>query len=151
MDPQQRLILQTAYQAVAQSGYYHNYDSDKRIGCYIGLVANDYENNISHTTPNAFSATGALRSYVAGKVSHYFGWTGPGMTLDTACSASTVAITLACQSILSGECSAALAGGTNFYSTPMFFQNLAAGSFLSPSGQCKPFDADADGYCKYPP
>ncbi|QUC19081.1 uncharacterized protein UV8b_03322 [Ustilaginoidea virens] len=148
MDPQQRLILQTAYQAVAQSGYYHRRRVNRRIGCYIGCVANDYENNISHTTPTAFSATGALRSYIAGKVSHYFGWTGPGMTLDTACSASTVAIDLACKSILSGDCVAALAGGTNFYSTPMFFQNLAAGSFLSATGQCKPFDARADGYCR---
>ena len=148
MDPQQRLILQAAYQAVAQSGYYHKSRLDSRIGCYIGVVANDYENNISHTSPNAFSATGTLRSYIAGKVSHYFGWTGPGMTLDTACSASTVGINLACQAILSGECSAALAGGTNFYSTPMFFQNLAAGSFLSSTGQCKPFDAKADGYCR---
>lgn len=148
MDPQQRLILQTAYQAVAQSGYYHRPGADRRIGCYIGCVANDYENNISHTTPTAFSATGALRSYISGKVSHYFGWTGPGMMIDTACSASTVAIDLACRAILSGDCSAALAGGTNFYSTPMFFQNLAAGSFLSATGQCKPFDAKADGYCR---
>ncbi|EAQ83182.1 hypothetical protein CHGG_09586 [Chaetomium globosum CBS 148.51] len=112
MDPQQRLILQTAYQAVAQAGYYFqpkgNKSSDRRIGCYIGAVTNDYEYNISHAIPNAFSATGALRSYIAGKVSHFFGWTGPAMTLDTACSASTVAIDLAIQAILSGECSAAL-------------------------------------------
>lgn len=113
MDPQQRLILQTAYQAVAQSGYYFQPAGDKststpRIGCYIGSVTNDYEYNISHEVPNAFSATGALRSYIAGKVSHFFGWTGPAMTLDTACSASTVAIDLACQAILSDECSAAL-------------------------------------------
>jgi acyl transferase domain-containing protein len=148
MDPQQRLILQAAYQAVAQSGYYHNPKADRRIGCYIGVVANDYENNIACTTPTPFSATGALRSYIAGKVSHYFGWTGPGMTIDTACSASTVALDLARQAILSGDCSAALVGGTNFYSTPMFFQNLAAGSFLSPTGQCKPFDTKADGYCR---
>jgi acyl transferase domain-containing protein len=148
MDPQQRLILQAAYQAVAQSGYYHIAKQNSRIGCYIGVVANDYENNIACTTPTAFSATGALRSYIAGKVSHYFGWTGPGMTLDTACSASTVAIDLACRAILTGDCEAALAGGTNFYTTPMFFQNLAAGSFISASGQCKPFDAKADGYCR---
>lgn len=151
MDPQQRLMLQAAYQAVAQSGYYNvnmNVHSPNKVGCYVGVVANDYENNISHTTPIAFSATGALRSYIAGKVSHYFGWTGPAMTVDTACSASTVAIDLACKAILSGECSAALAGGTNFYSSPMFFQNLAAGSFLSTTGQCKPFDSKADGYCR---
>ncbi|KAK1250816.1 hypothetical protein MKX07_005371 [Trichoderma sp. CBMAI-0711] len=151
MDPQQRLMLQAAYQAVAQSGYYNanlNVHGPTKVGCYIGVVANDYENNISHTTPIAFSATGALRSYIAGKVSHFFGWTGPAMTVDTACSASTVALDLACKAILSGECSAALVGGTNFFSTPMFFQNLAAGSFLSTTGQCKPFDAKADGYCR---
>ncbi|KAL6891182.1 polyketide synthase [Trichoderma longibrachiatum] len=151
MDPQQRLMLQAAYQAVAQSGYYNvnmNVHGPTKVGCYIGVVANDYENNISHTTPIAFSATGALRSYIAGKVSHFFGWIGPAMTVDTACSASTVALDLACKAILSGECSAALVGGTNFYSTPMFFQNLAAGSFLSTTGQCKPFDAKADGYCR---
>nr|WGG62596.1 SorA [Stagonospora sp.] len=148
MDPQQRLILQAAYQAVAQSGYYHIAKQDSRIGCYIGVVANDYENNIACTTPTAFSATGALRSYIAGKISHYFGWTGPGMTLDTACSASTVAIDLACKAILTGDCEAALVGGTNMYTTPMFFQNLAAGSFISATGQCKPFDAKADGYCR---
>ncbi|KAF4962499.1 hypothetical protein FSARC_9422 [Fusarium sarcochroum] len=148
MDPQQRLMLQVAYQAVTQSGYHHKSQTNDRIGCYIGCVGNDYENNIAHTTPNAFSATGVLRCYIAGKVSHYFGWTGPSMTLDTACSASTVAMNLACQAIISGECSAALVGGTNFCSAPLFFQNLAAGSFLSPTGQCKPFDKDADGYCR---
>ena len=148
MDPQQRLLLQAAYQAVAQSGYYQTSGLDKRIGCFMGMVGTDYENNISHHLPNAFSATGALRSYISGKVSHYFGWTGPGMTVDTACSASTVAIHQACKAILGGECSAALAGGTNSTNSPMFFQNLSAGSFLSHTGQCKPFDAKADGYCR---
>lgn len=148
MDPQQRLILQVAYQAIAQSGYHHISHANDRIGCYIGCVGSDYENNISHTVPNAFSATGALRCYIAGKVSHYFGWTGPAMTLDTACSASMVAMNLACQAILSGDCSAALVGGTNFCSAPLFFQNLAAGNFLSLTGQCKPFDKEADGYCR---
>jgi hypothetical protein len=124
MDPQQRLILQTAYQAVAQSGYYFQPTRDKstsapRIGCYIGSVTNDYEYNISHAIPNAFSATGALRSYIAGKVSHFFGWTGPAMTLDTACSASTVAIDLACQAILRGECSAALYAPPNTEQRPL--------------------------------
>ncbi|KDN68948.1 putative beta-ketoacyl synthase domain-containing protein [Colletotrichum sublineola] len=148
MDPQQRLMLQVAYQAVAQSGYYHTSQPDSRVGCYIGVVGSDYENNISHTSPNAFSAMGALRCYIAGKVSHNFGWTGPSMTVDTACSASTIAMNLACQAIKSGDCSAALVGGTNFCSAPLFFQNLAAGSFLSTTGQCKPFDKDADGYCR---
>ncbi|KAI4254410.1 MAG: hypothetical protein LQ352_003112, partial [Teloschistes flavicans] len=150
MDPQQRLLLQVAYQAVEQSGYFQSTkpDAAKEIGCYIGVCATDYENNIACHAPNAFSATGNLRSFIAGKISHYFGWTGPGLTVDTACSASAVAIHQACTAILSGECTAALAGGTNMITQPLWFQNLAAASFLSPTGQCKPFDAKADGYCR---
>ncbi|KAI1770196.1 putative polyketide synthase [Hypoxylon cercidicola] len=150
MDPQQRLLYQAAYQAVAQSGYFQKQltSLDTQVGCYIGCCATDYENNVSHHAPNAFSATGNLRSFIAGKISHYFGWTGPGLTIDTACSASAVAIHQACRAILSGECTSALAGGTNFISSPLWFQNLAAASFLSPTGQCKPFDAKADGYCR---
>jgi acyl transferase domain-containing protein/nucleoside-diphosphate-sugar epimerase/SAM-dependent methyltransferase/acyl carrier protein len=150
MDPQQRLLMQIAYQAVEQSGYFQSpkADTDKHIGCYIGVCATDYENNIACHPPNAFSATGNLRSFIAGKISHYFGWTGPGLTIDTACSASAVAIHQACKAILSGECTAALAGGTNMMTQPLWFQNLAAASFLSPTGQCKPFDAKADGYCR---
>ncbi|KAL8907697.1 MAG: hypothetical protein Q9207_001266 [Kuettlingeria erythrocarpa] len=150
MDPQQRLLLQVAYQAVEQSGYFESSmtPKDTGIGCYIGVCATDYENNIACHAPNAFSATGNLRSFIAGKISHYFGWTGPGLTVDTACSASAVAIHQACMAVSSGECSTALAGGTNIMTQPLWFQNLAGASFLSPSGQCKPFDAAADGYCR---
>nr|AGN71604.1 conidial yellow pigment biosynthesis polyketide synthase [Monascus pilosus] len=147
-DPQQRHMLQIAYQAVEQSGYFCNPSVDKQIGCYIGVCAADYENNIACHAPNAFSATGNLKSFIAGKISHYFGWTGPGLTIDTACSSSAVAVHQACKAILSGECTAALAGGTNVMTHPLWFQNLAGASFLSPTGQCKPFDAHADGYCR---
>ena len=148
MDPQQRHILQIAYQAVEQSGYFHAAHPDNRIGCYLGVCACDYENNIACHAPTAFSATGNLKGFIAGKVSHYFGWTGPGLTIDTACSSSAVAVHQACRAILSGECNAALAGGTHVMTNPLWFQNLAGASFLSTTGQCKPFDAKADGYCR---
>ncbi|KAJ5918177.1 Type I Polyketide synthases (Type I PKS) [Penicillium verhagenii] len=148
MDPQQRHFLQIAYQAVEQSGYYHNASPDKHIGCYVGVCACDYENNIACHAPNAFSATGNLQGFIAGKVSHFFGWTGPGLTIDTACSSSAVAVHSACKAILSGECTAALAGGTHVMTNPLWFQNLSGASFLSTTGQCKPFDAKADGYCR---
>jgi acyl transferase domain-containing protein/acyl carrier protein/SAM-dependent methyltransferase len=155
-DPQQRLLLQCAYQAVEMSGYFNkdnaSIDSQpgdlKNIGCYMGMCGNDYVSNTSHHAPNAFTATGTLRSFVAGKLSHYFGWLGPSLTLDTACSASAVAIHSACRAILSGEVTAALAGGTNTISEPGVYQNLAGASFLSTTGACKPFDAKADGYCR---
>jgi acyl transferase domain-containing protein len=148
MDPQQRLLLQCAYQAVEMSGYFNNDKNDQNVGCYIGMCGNDYVTNTSHHAPNAFTATGTLRSFVAGKLSHYFGWLGPSLTLDTACSASAVAIHTACRAILSGEITVALAGGTNTISEPGVYQNLAGASFLSPTGPCKPFDAKADGYCR---
>ena len=70
------------------------------------------------------------------------------MTIDTACSSSLVAINTACRAIWSGECSRAIAGGANVFSSPFDYQNLRAAGFLSPSGGCKPFDASADGYCR---
>ena len=147
-DPQQRLMMQSAYQTVEQSGYLNSPNADKHVGCCIGVCAVDYENNVACYPPNAFTATGNLKSFIAGKISHYFGWTGPGVTIDTACSASAVAIHQACRAIIHGECTAALAGGTTVMTNPLWFQNLAGATFLSPTGACKPFDAKADGYCR---
>ncbi|KAI6083697.1 hypothetical protein F4821DRAFT_244327 [Hypoxylon rubiginosum] len=146
-DPQHRLMLQVAYQAVEQSGYFNNI-SDRHVGCYLGVGMVDYENNVACYPANAYTATGNLKTFTAGKISHYFGWTGPGITIDTACSSSAVAIHTACRAVLAGECSSALAGGVTIMTSPEWFQNLAGASFLSPTGQCKPFDAKADGYCR---
>ena len=148
MDPQQRHLLQIAYQAVEQSGYFRHTQPDRRVGCYIGATANDYQANTGCHPPNAFTATGNLRGFLAGKVSHWFGWTGPGLVFDTACSSSAVAVHQACRAILGGECNAALAGGTQILTDPLWFENLSGASFLSPTGQCKPFDAKGDGYCR---
>ncbi|KAJ6027845.1 uncharacterized protein N7446_003556 [Penicillium canescens] len=150
MDPQCRLSLQAAYQAVEQSGYFTEPKTDKEehIGCYLGVCGVDYEQNIASHAPSAFTATGGLRSFITGRIAHFFGWTGPAMTFDTACSSSTVAMHTACRNILSGEASAALVGGVNVMTNLQWIQNLSAGSFLSPTGQCKPFDGDADGYCR---
>ncbi|KAI8961031.1 hypothetical protein F5Y11DRAFT_367017 [Daldinia sp. FL1419] len=148
MDPQQRQFLQCAYQAVEQSGYFNRPQPDSRVGCFVGVCSRDYDCNIACHPPNAFTTTGNLQSFICGKISHYFGWTGPAFTVDTACSSSAVAIHQACRSIITGECTAALAGGTNVFTNPLWFQNLAGASFLSPTGQCKPFDEMADGYCR---
>lgn len=148
MDPQQRQALQVAYQAVQQSGYFGKANPDTHVGCYIGVCAVDYENNVACHPANAFTATGTLRGFIAGKISHFFGWTGPGLTLDSACSSSLVSLHLACQAILNGECNAAVAGGSHVMTSPLCYQNLAGASFLSKTGQCKPFDIAADGYCR---
>lgn len=150
MDPQQRLLLQVAYEAMESSGYFGRFStsSPNDIGCYVGVCATDYNDNVASHPPNAFSSLGTLRAFLTGKISHHFGWTGPSVTYDTACSSSAVAIHAACRAIATGECSQAVAGGASLYTSPYFYQNLAAASFLSPTGATKPFDAKADGYCR---
>ncbi|GFF79397.1 noranthrone synthase [Aspergillus lentulus] len=149
MDPQQRVALQVAYQAVESSEYFGSGIKDKNIGCYVGVGGSDYDHNVCSHAPTAFSFTGTARAFVSGRISHHFGWTGPSMTIDTACSSSAVAIHQACKDIRMGECRMALAGGVNIISCPNMQQNLAAARFLSRSGgPCRPFDASADGYCR---
>ncbi|PWY66076.1 ketoacyl-synt-domain-containing protein [Aspergillus heteromorphus CBS 117.55] len=126
-----RLILQAAYQALEQSGYFHDQRfPDKHIGCFLGVGLVDYESNIACHPASAYAATENLKSFAAGRVSHYFGWTGPSLMLDTACSSSAVAVHQACRASLHNECSAALAGAANVMTSPDWFHNLAGVSEL---------------------
>ncbi|KAK3940210.1 conidial yellow pigment biosynthesis polyketide synthase [Diplogelasinospora grovesii] len=118
------------------------------VGCYLGVGAVDYEHNVASEAANAFAAVGTLRAFISGRISHFFGWEGPSITFDTACSSSAVAIHTACKAVLGGECSMALAGGVNVITSPTLHQNLAAASFLNPGGSSKAFDAAAGGYCR---
>lgn len=99
MDPQQRLLLQVAYEALESAGYCSLPEEarPRDVGCYVGVGSVDYEQNVALENANAFSATGTLRAFICGRVSHFFGWTGPSMTFDTACSSSAVAIHSACK------------------------------------------------------
>ncbi|CZT49204.1 related to polyketide synthase [Rhynchosporium secalis] len=150
MDPQQRLALQVAYEALESSGYFalSEAEQEAEIGCYMGVGAVEYEENIASEDANAFSATGTLRAFISGRISHFFGWTGPSITLDTACSSSSVAIHTACKALLAGECSMALAGGVNVITGPNLYQNLSGASFLNPNGSSRAFDAGGNGYCR---
>ena len=150
MDPQQRLLLETAYQAVESSGYLSSHcraDRDN-VGVYIGGSFKDSVEHAASHAPNAYTSTGNIAAFLAGKISHYFNWSGPAEVVDTACSASAVAIKNACEAIRRNECSLALAGGVNIMTTPTNIMELARAGFLSPTGQCKPFDSAADGYCR---
>ncbi|KAF3481903.1 uncharacterized protein GIQ15_04662 [Arthroderma uncinatum] len=150
MDPQQRLCLQVAYEAMESAGYYglHSDGFDEEVGCYIGSANDDYFDNVSSHPVNAFSLTGTLRSFISGRVSHCLGWTGPSVVMDTACSAAMVAIHAACQALQTKDCSVAVAGGTCSMSSSRMTQNLIGAGFLSPTGASKAFDVDANGYCR---
>ena len=91
---------------------------------------------------------GTLRAFISGRISYAFKFGGPSMVIDTACSSSLVSIYHACMALRMGECSSALAGGVNTISSPDMYCGLTRAHFLSPTGQCKPFDETADGYCR---
>ena len=150
MDPQQRLILEIAYQALESAGYF-NWDdpeTEREMGCYLGTCGTEYHENVVCHPPSAFSLTGSIRPFIAGKLSHYFGWTGPAIMYDAACAAAGTAIHQACRAVASGECSSAVAGATNIFVSPDTFQDLDHGGFTSTTGESKSFDTAADGYCR---
>lgn len=150
MDPQQRVLLELAYQAMESSGYLnsHRRESGDPVGCFIGASFAEYLDNTNAHPPTAYTSTGTIRAFLCGKISYYFGWSGPSEVLDTACSSSLVAINRACKAIQTGECSMALTGGVNIMTGMNNFLDLAKAGFLSPTGQCKPFCQSADGYCR---
>lgn len=150
MDPQQRILLEVAYEALEDAGYLktHRRESGDRVGCFIGASLVEYLDNTNAYAPTAYTSTGTIRAFLCGRLSYYFGWSGPAEVIDTACSSSLVAINRACKAVQSGECSMALAGGINIITGMNNYFDLGKAGFLSPTGQCKPFDISADGYCR---
>ncbi|KAI0718406.1 hypothetical protein C8T65DRAFT_716900 [Cerioporus squamosus] len=150
MDPQQRLLLRTAYHALEDAGYSPNatasFDPDA-FATYVGCATYDYVHNLRDDI-DVYYSTGTLKAFLSGKISYAFGFGGPSMVLDTACSASLVGIHQACRALAVGDCRAALAGGVNVITSPDMYLGLARGHFLSETGQCRPWDASADGYCR---
>lgn len=150
IDPQQRLLLELAVEALEASGYLatHIRETGDSVGCFVGASFIEYLENTSAHPSTAYTAPGTIRAFLCGRLSYYFGWTAPAEVIDTACSASMVAINRACKSIQAGECEMALAGGVNLITGMNNYLDLGKAHFLSPTGQCKPFDQAGDGYCR---
>ena len=150
MDPQQRLLLELSYEALEASGYLssHRRDAGDNVGCFIGASLVEYLDNTNAHGPTAYTSTGTIRAFLCGRLSYHYGWRGPSEVVDTACSSSLVAINRACKAIQAGECDMALAGGVNVITGINNYLDLGKAGFLSPTGQCKPFDSLADGYCR---
>ncbi|EKG09551.1 hypothetical protein MPH_13401 [Macrophomina phaseolina MS6] len=150
MDPQQRVLLQTAYRALENAGYVPDSTpsfSRATFGCWVGNATLDYTDNLRDNI-DVYYSPGTLRAFQSARISYVFSWSGPSITLDTACSSSAVALHQAARSIAAGDCRAALVGGVNVITSPDMYLGLDRAHFLSPSGQCKAFDASADGYCR---
>ncbi|WP_229874287.1 type I polyketide synthase, partial [Streptomyces cirratus] len=133
MDPQQFLLLETAWEVFERAGIDPETLRGSMTGCYAGMMYHDYAAN---------NSTGAIAS---GRVSYVFGLEGPAVTVDTACSSSLVALHMAAQALRSGECSLALAGGVAVMATPEVFVEFSRQRGLAPDGRCKSFGADANG------
>ncbi|KAI1084243.1 hypothetical protein F5B20DRAFT_576378 [Whalleya microplaca] len=151
MDPQQRMALELSYEALESAGLKMEDISGSVMGCYMATCVRDYA-AIRAIDPDdypRYEANGSMgTAMIANRVSWYFDIKGPSISLDTACSSSLVALHLACQSIRTGESTAALVGATNLILMPHTSNHLSTLSFLSPDGKSMAFDHNANGYSR---
>ncbi len=146
MDPQQRLLVETAWEALEDGGQIPKQLSGSKTGVFMGISSHDYSSLVK--TDDPYSLTGNTGCIAANRLSYLFNFRGPSFAIDTACSSSLVAIHLACQSLQSGECQLALAGGVQAILAAKLTVNFSKAGLLSPDGRCKSFDARANGYVR---
>jgi acyl transferase domain-containing protein/SAM-dependent methyltransferase len=153
LDPQQRLLLEVTWEALEDAGYAPETLAGTATSVFIGSFCLDHQLLQLGYPGNreligSHSAIGGGLAMLANRISYSFNFRGPSVTLDTACSSSLVAVHLACQSLRTGECSFAIAGGVNLSYFPEANISVSKGGFLSPDGRCKAFDASANGYVR---
>ncbi len=151
MDPQQRLALELAWEALEHAGIAPTSLVGSPTGVFIGAAWNDLALLLARaglTAIEQHTATGLSHAVIANRISYTLGLEGPSMALDTACSASLVAVHLACESLRRGESTLALAGGVNLILAPDSMVQMARFGARSPTGRCRAFDAAGDGYVR---
>ncbi len=150
MDPQQRLILEVAWEALEDAGQVPERLAGSDTGVFVGISTTDYANLRAGDLQlvDAYTGTGNALSIAANRLSYFYDFHGPSMAIDTACSSSLVAVHLACRSLRDGECSLALAGGVNVILSPALMINFTKAKLMAPDGRSKTFDAGADGYVR---
>ena len=150
MDPQQRLLLEVAWEALEDAGQTRAALDGSPTGVFVASYHNDYAALMTADRRgiDAWTSTGTAHSIVANRLSYLLNLRGPSLTVDTACSASLVAVHLACRSLRAEECSLAVAGGVSLMLSPEVTISLSKWGFMAADGRCKTFDASADGFVR---
>lgn len=150
MDPQQRLLMETTWHALEDAGLLKEKLTGSGVGTFIGISNNEYGNLFARdfNRIGPYLATGNSFSIAANRMAYHFDWRGPSMAVDTACSSSLVAVHLACKALWNGEADIAVAGGANLILSPALAINFSKAGVLSPTGRCRSFDSQADGFVR---
>ncbi|MBI9089235.1 MAG: SDR family NAD(P)-dependent oxidoreductase [Desulfobacterium sp.] len=152
LDPQQRLALEVAWEALAHARLDPSSLAGSPTGVFMGMGQNDYArlklNSGDLTAIDAYDGSGNLSCFAPGRLGYVLGARGPNLVVDTACSSSLVAVHLACQSLRQQECNMALAGGVHLILSPEITVFLCQTGVLAPDGVCKTFDGAADGFAR---
>ncbi|KAI8946246.1 hypothetical protein F4801DRAFT_77015 [Xylaria longipes] len=148
IDPQQRILLETTYEALEAAGIPMEKIRGSSMGVYVGLMIEEYSKILGVDMQNipAYFASGTARNNMSNRISYFFDLHGPSMTIDTACSSSLVALHQAVLSLRAGETDSALVAGANLILTPEQYVVSSKLKMLSPSGRGRMWDAKADGY-----
>lgn len=150
LDPQARLFLELAHEALERAGYAGPRRSGRRIGVFAAVGDSGYREVLERAaaggSPLPAALTGNLPALVAARVSQSLDLDGPALAVDTACSSGLVALHLARRSLLDGECDLAVVGGVNLHLTSTPHRLLEEAGALSPTGRSRAFSADADGF-----
>lgn len=152
MDPQQRLVLEVAWEALEDAGLTKTDLAKSQTGVYVGVHSHSTDYTLyQYADPEAidiYTGTGTAHNVIGGRLAYLFDLRGPTITVDTACSSSLVAVHLACQSLRTGESQMAIVAGVNLILTPEFSIAASKMHMLAPDGRCKAFDSQANGFVR---